>query len=121
MSESSRNVVVFVAIVVLLLFLLPLLWGSAMMGGGMMGPGRMGDWGMGWWGAARSPWGALLSLVFWLLIIVGLGLVVGWALRQAFPSTPGGGRQPLDILKERYARGELTREQYEQMRRDLET
>jgi len=28
--------------------------------------------------------------------------------------------KPLDILKHRYARGELTKEQYEQMKRDIE-
>ncbi len=38
------------------------------------------------------------------------------------PSDRGasGGEDPLDILKRRYARGEITREQFEQMRRDLQ-
>jgi putative membrane protein len=35
-------------------------------------------------------------------------------------STKGEGSRAMEILKERYARGEITREQYEQMRRDLE-
>jgi putative membrane protein len=66
-----------------------------------------------------GPWFVGLGLVFWVLILVGLGLVVAWAVRQ--PSRPDGRNdQPLDILKARYARGELTREQYEQMRHDLE-
>ncbi len=41
----------------------------------------------------------------------------GWG-----PSDHGasGGESALDILKRRYASGEITREQYEQMRRDIE-
>ncbi|MHB1005000.1 MAG: SHOCT domain-containing protein [Chloroflexota bacterium] len=38
------------------------------------------------------------------------------------PAGPSGGLsegRALEILKERYARGEITRDEYEQMRRDL--
>jgi putative membrane protein len=82
-------------------------------GWGMMGPGMMGGW-----GAVSLVWSAA-ALIFWLLIIVGAVLLAMWALRQAGPKEPAS-RWPLDILKERYARGELNREQFEQMRRDLE-
>jgi putative membrane protein len=113
MSEQGRTVVLTVAIVILALVAVPLLWGGMMMGPGMFGPGMMG----GSFGAAA--WFGGLGLVFWIFILVGLGLVVAWAVRQ--PSRADGRNdQPLDILKARYARGELTREQYEQMRHDLE-
>ncbi|MBI3079925.1 MAG: SHOCT domain-containing protein, partial [candidate division NC10 bacterium] len=36
------------------------------------------------------------------------------------PGSRAAGGRALDILKERYAKGELTREQFEAMRRDLE-
>ena len=52
-------------------------------------------------------------------MLAGLGLLVLWAIRQVGPEQAGS-RRAVEILKERYARGELTREQYEQMRRDLE-
>ncbi len=77
----------------------------------------MGGWGWGW-GVANPLWGILMFL-FWLLIIGGIVLLVVWGVRQVRPEAPAG-RRPLDIVKERYARGELTREQYDQMRRDLE-
>lgn len=70
-------------------------------------------WGM--WGA----WGigmGLMMLVFWGLIIVALVLGIRWLVTQ--------GREPrsdsaLDILRQRYARGEITKEQFEAMKQDL--
>ena len=56
--------------------------------------------------------------LFWILLIV----VVVWAVKVAM----GGGnnssekqRSALDILKERYAKGEIDQEEFEQKRRDL--
>lgn len=68
-------------------------------------------WGFGMW------LGGLAMLVFWGALIVGAVLVV-----RLLGGLPGrdGRTSPLDILKRRYASGEITREQYEQMRKDLE-
>lgn len=79
-----------------------------MAGGGMMGWGGFG-FGSFWW---------LIMLLFWVLVIGGVVLLVAALVRQA-PASDTGGSRALEILRERYARGELTREQYEQMRRDL--
>ncbi len=63
----------------------------------------------------------IVMLVFWLLVLAGLVLVVLWFVRQIRPGEAAAGRsRALAILQERYARGEITREQYEQVRRDLE-
>ncbi len=62
---------------------------------------------------------------FSLLVLVGIVLVVVWLLSGGVDLNrrrPGaGGEQdtPLDILKKRYARGEINRDQFEQMKRDL--
>jgi len=59
------------------------------------------------------------GLVFWLAIIAGLVWLLGRG--QGVPQPPvTRGQNALDILNQRYARGELSREQYDQMRRDLE-
>jgi putative membrane protein len=73
-------------------------------------------WGMPpFWGA----WGIgvmLMMFVFWGLIIVGLVLGIRWLITQGRePRTDS----PLDILKRRYARGEIDREEYEAKKRDL--
>lgn len=114
MSQPTRLVLTIVTIVIAAVIVLALL-GSAGMMGGPYGPGMMGGWGYragGWSG---------LPVVFTVLVVAGLGLVAVWAVQESRHTTQqADGRRPLDILKERYARGDLTREQYEQMRRDLE-
>lgn len=86
-------------------------------------------WDFGWWGWAWMLGGTLMMLLFW----GGLFLLVFLAVRGL--STNSGSRPQLDahrtpnapeptaleILKARYARGEISREEYEQIRRDLET
>ena len=76
----------------------------------------MFDWGiMHWWPAM------FLSLLFWILIIA----VIVWAVKYITGhsrSTPAGRRyddSALRILRERYARGEIDREEFESKRRDL--
>ena len=60
------------------------------------------------------------GLIISLLLIGGIAYALGW--RPQFNQTgPAQTKQtPLELLKERYARGEITREQYDQMRLDLE-
>jgi len=76
----------------------------------------MGDWGGGWgWGMG---FGWIFMILFWALILLGIVTLAKWVLTAASGSS---GKRPLEILKERYARGEITRDQYEQMRRDLDS
>ena len=81
---------------------------------GMMGPWMMGGYG--------SPFlGGIAPLLFGAFIIVGIVLLAVWLagrVGQSSVSTTQG-ESPFDILKVRYAKGEITREQYEEMRRDL--
>ena len=63
---------------------------------------------------------------FDLLLVVLVGAIayaLGWRpqFNQAGQAGPAQtGQTPLEILKARYARGEISREEYDQMRRDLE-
>ena len=80
------------------------------------GPGMMGNWGygmMGWFGP-------IMMLVFWGLIILVLILVVRW-LWTSSQKKPEQIIQesPLDILKRRYASGEIDTEEFEHKKRDL--
>jgi len=56
-------------------------------------------------------------LLFWGVIVVALVILVKWLAGSTSSSTH---RTALDILKERYARGEIGKEEFEQKRRDLE-
>ncbi|MEJ2637750.1 MAG: SHOCT domain-containing protein [Calditrichia bacterium] len=63
----------------------------------------------------------------WIFGILLIGLVIwavtGFAGGRTFQTGGNGhissGESPLDVLKKRYARGEISREQYEEMKRDL--
>ena len=79
----------------------------------------MMPWGMMWgpgWGPGYGLFGWLMMLLFWTLIIVGAVLVIRWLIEQA--KSPGS-ETALDIAKRRYAKGEITKEQFEAMKRDL--
>jgi len=75
----------------------------------------MGQWmGWGWW----MPFHGLLPLVVLVLVIVGLVALV----RYLFTGNGVRGRSRssgLDILEERYAKGEMNRDEYLQKKRDL--
>jgi len=57
--------------------------------------------------------------VFWVLIVIGLVLLVKWLVQQSKPGEPTHTEAPLEILKKRYAKGEINKEEFEQKRRDL--
>jgi putative membrane protein len=56
-----------------------------------------------------------------VVLLGGVVLLVVWLLRQSrlIETRFQRGPRPLEILQERYARGEISKEQYEQMRTDL--
>jgi len=71
-------------------------------------------------------WFGLLMMLFGLLVLVGIILLAVWAIprlagseRQRSNTTSGSPEDPLTILQRRYARGEITREEYERIRSDL--
>jgi putative membrane protein len=59
----------------------------------------------------------LMMLVFWALVIAGLVFGICWLARQGRQERPD---RALDILRERYARGEVDKEEFEARRRDLD-
>jgi putative membrane protein len=74
-----------------------------------------GFWGgpqMGWWG-----WGigSIFSLVFWVLLIFLLvALFRHWSRREET-----GNDSAMKILRERYAKGEIGKKEFEEMKKDI--
>lgn len=77
------------------------------------------------WGWGGMFIGVIVMLLFWGIVIT----LLFFAIRSLIRSNQSGGfrdvhsrerQTPLEILKERYARGEITRQEYQDMRRDLE-
>ena len=92
--------------------------------GGMVGGFCPGFEGLGAFGLN----GLILNLVIAVGLIAGLVLLIAWFWRRLKPgrqtlapiqSQVGPAASPREILQARYARGEITREQYQQMLTDL--
>lgn len=75
------------------------------------------DWGWGW------GWGMGLWMLVGLALTVGVVVLIVWAVVSVVRGANDGGRgpqqTPLDILRERYARGEISAEEFEQAKRIL--
>ena len=65
-------------------------------------------------------YGGGMMWIFWILIIVVLVWFVAIATRRGGAST-GNDKTALEILKERYARGEIDRDEFEQKQKDLKS
>jgi len=80
----------------------------------MMG---MMDWGGGGLGMGI---GWLFGLLFSALVVVGLVLAVRWLWTAGRPASGSeAGDSALEIIKRRYARGEIDREEFQARKRDL--
>lgn len=120
-----RHAWIVALVVIGVLLLLPLLGGFGMMGGwGTMGPGMMGGgWSGAPWAGGRwaEGWGMpFLGMLFWLLILVGIVLVITSLVRsKGTCGHAGQDEAPLEILKRRLASGEITREEYDAIKKEL--
>lgn len=72
--------------------------------------------GFGW----GTGFGGIFMILFWVLVVAGIVALVRWAGAGRPDRGERRMRTALDILEERYARGEIGREEFEQKRRDLE-
>ncbi len=80
-----------------------------MTGHGMMGWGYGMDW----------IWN-IIMIVFWISIIVGIIFLIRWVVLSTNKShETKWGESAIEILKKRYARGEINKEEYEKIRKDI--
>ncbi|MHB8453507.1 MAG: SHOCT domain-containing protein [Acidiferrobacterales bacterium] len=82
----------------------------------------MGNWGWGNMGYGAS-WGHGLGwvfmILFWLAIILAVAALLKWLVSASSRAHLPREKTALEILRERYARGEIDRDEYERKRHDL--
>jgi len=64
----------------------------------------------------------ILGFIFFILIIIGIILFIIWLIKRVTHSGTEKlktGNKAIEVLKERYAKGEITKEQYEDIKKDL--
>lgn len=74
--------------------------------------------GYGWGGMGLGMIGMSL---FWILLIVAIVLFAKGMLSSASSSDSIPEKSALDILKERYARGEIGKDEFDKKRRDIDS
>lgn len=80
-----------------------------------MGRWMMGGWGMGWFGM-------IFMVLFWGLVISGVIALIRWLLQSTHSKGQTGvrsGSDALALLQERYAKGEISRGEFESMRKSI--
>lgn len=116
MNQKAKTILIIGGIIVAALIIVPAIIGAISgwqgYGYGMMGPGMMGNFGWGW----LMP---IFMVIFWGLVIWGIiALARGTAWSgSADPSNHSESAQ--EILKRRYARGEINKAEYEEKKKDL--
>ena len=85
-----------------------MMWGYPNMMGGFFGGG------LGWIGM-------VFGFIFFILLVIGIIFLIVWLVKRS--NNPGVENKTdskyLEVLKERYARGEITKDQFDNMKRDL--
>ena len=59
----------------------------------------------------------IVGLIFWILILIGLILLIKYLWEGA--GIRGGHESALEVLKKRYAKGEISKEEFEEKKKDL--
>lgn len=101
---------IIVAVLVILSVVPGLIWGGQYGGWGMMGPGMMGGFGTMFF--MPILWIVFLGIIIWAVVAA---VRPGESSRSDSATTSSA----LEVLKKRYARGEINKEEYEEKKRDL--
>ncbi len=115
MDKNVKTALIIGGTVVAILVVLPLIFGLVSgwqgYGYGMMGPGMMGGFGWMW----PMP---VLMIIVWGLITWGIVALVR-SLSKSRSSDSSEADSALEVLKKRYARGDISKEEYEEKKKDL--
>jgi len=77
------------------------------------------------YGCGHGPWmmggygfGGIFMVIFWIVVVIGIVFLIRW-LVQSTRGRAGSAESALEILKRRYAKGEIEKKEFEQKKKDL--
>ena len=75
----------------------------------------------GYFGGGMGIFGLIFGFLFFVLVVIGIILLIVWLVRGAtrISAEDKTGNKALEVLGERYAKGEVSKEQYDNMKKDL--
>ena len=84
--------------------------------------GYYGPQGHGGWGSMMHYGFGYGGMFMWIIFLIVIGLLIYFIVQaqKTKGQTPTQHESPLDVLKRRYAKGEIAKEEYERMKKDLE-
>ncbi|MCR4306791.1 MAG: SHOCT domain-containing protein [Candidatus Yonathbacteria bacterium] len=91
-----------------------MMWGGWSSSFGNNSTNNMMNFGFGPFGG----FGSIFMILWWVLIIAGIVAFIRWLTRES-RGTHGSEKSALDILKERYAKGEIDKKEFEERKKDL--
>jgi putative membrane protein len=74
----------------------------------------------GWPNMMRWGWGGMFMGLFFLLFIGLIIYLMGKSVRTTKPEAISKAETPLEILKKRYVKGEINKEEYDRIKKDLQ-
>lgn len=102
-------------------------YGQGMMGGGMMpmmsmmmgggGNSMMGSFGANSMGTFGWGFGWIFMILFWVLVVLGVVALIRWMANQG--KNQRQYKSAIEILKERYAKGEIDTKEFEEKKKEL--
>jgi putative membrane protein len=95
----------------------------------MLGSGMMGNWSgpsalnnvntpLSMVNFGFAPFGWIFMILFWVLVIAGIVALIKWIAGHNITGHKSG-KSALDILEERYAKGEIEKKEFEEKKKDL--
>ena len=79
----------------------------------------MMNWGCDMTGWGGHGFGGLFMLLSWIVIIIGIAATVRWFFSRVAGGPAAPSESPLEILKRRYAKGEIDKAEFEEKRKDI--
>jgi len=68
------------------------------------------------WGSGHMTFGIIPMALFWFCLIIAVVLLIHWSTKEFSNSSTGQEKSALNVLKERFTRGEIDKQEFEEVK-----